>query len=270
MCSIDLDAYFQRIGYTGERTPTLEALRALHAHHAMAIPYENLNPLLGLPVQLDLASLQQKLISERRGGFCFEQNLLFSHVLKALGFSVTGLAARVLWRQPEDAVPLRGHMILRIDLSEGPYIADVGFGGVTLTAPLRLEPDTEQATPHESFRLIAVGDEFILLAKLRDEWVRVYRFGIGEHLQPDYEVTCWYLCHHPNSQFISNLIAARPAIECRYGLRNNEFVTHYRDGRTERTVLTTAAELRAALTGPLGIMLPEAPELDAILNRIAT
>lgn len=270
MTTLNLDAYFQRIGYMGDRTPTMETLRALQYCHASAIPYENLNPLLGLPVRLDLDSLQQKLVTEQRGGFCFEQNLLFSHVLKSLGFSVHGLAARVLWRQPEDAFLLRGHMILRVDLSEGSYIADVGFGGVTLTAPLRLEPNTEQPTPHEWFRLIPHGEEFITQAKLRDEWVRLYRFEPGEHFQPDYEVTCWYLCNHPDSQFISNLIAARPTKDCRYALRNNELATHHRNGPTERITLTTAEELRAALTGPLGLTLPDSPKLYATLERLTT
>lgn len=152
--AIDLDAYFQRIGYTGERTPTLDTLRALHVRHTEAIPFENLNPLLKWPVRLDAPSLEQKLVRDGRGGYCFEQNRLLRHVLEALGFSVKGLAARVVWNAPEGAITARTHMLLRVDLNEQPYIVDVGFGGQTLTGPLRLEPDTEQTTPHEPFRLL--------------------------------------------------------------------------------------------------------------------
>ena len=83
-----------RVGYSGERTPTLKTLQAIHIHHAESIPFENLNPFLGLPVNLDLESLQQKLVRSGRGGYCYEQNLLLSHVLNTLGFKVTGLAAR--------------------------------------------------------------------------------------------------------------------------------------------------------------------------------
>lgn len=93
---IDLDAYFQRIGYQGERLPTLQVLQVIHYQHAQTIAFENLNSFLKQPVHLDLASLQQKLIHEGRGGYCFEQNLLLRSVLVALGFQVTSLAARVL------------------------------------------------------------------------------------------------------------------------------------------------------------------------------
>jgi N-hydroxyarylamine O-acetyltransferase len=101
---IDLDAYFERIGYDGERAPTLATLRAIHARHATMIPFENLSPLLRQPVRLDLASLQDKLLHQGRGGYCFEQNLLLRAVLLALGFQVRGLAARVRWNVPDEVV----------------------------------------------------------------------------------------------------------------------------------------------------------------------
>src|SRR5262249_4533777 len=125
----DLSPYFERIGYTGPHTPTLETLRALHLHHAQAIPFENISPLSGLPVPLDLPSLQRKLLHEGRGGYCFEHNLLLSHVLQTLGFDVTGLGARVLWNAPEGMVRPRSHMVLRVKVGGEFYIADVGFGG---------------------------------------------------------------------------------------------------------------------------------------------
>jgi N-hydroxyarylamine O-acetyltransferase len=160
--TIDLDAYFERIGNTGGRAATLETLRAIHTRHPEAIAFENLNPLLRRPVPLDAQSLQQKMIRDGRGGYCYEQNLLLSHVLRALGFQVTGLAARVLWNAPEGAITTRSHMLLRIDLDETSYVADVGFGGLTLTGPLLLQPDIEQSTPHEPFRLVKAGEEFVM------------------------------------------------------------------------------------------------------------
>src|SRR5215510_14323543 len=156
--AFNFDAYCERIGYSGGRTATLEALRGLHFHHPQAIPFENLNPLLRLPVLLDSASLQQKLIHDRRGGYCYEQNSLFRHALEAIGFRVAGLAARVVWNMAESEVGARTHMLLRIDLDGQAYLADVGFGGLTLTSPLRLEIDVEQSTPHEPFRLVRDRD----------------------------------------------------------------------------------------------------------------
>ena len=109
----DLDAYLDRIGYAGPRTPTHDVLAAIHFHHALAIPFENLNPLLRLPVRLDVASLQAKLVHARRGGYCYEHNLLLSAALGAIGFRVTWLAARVLWNAPETAP--RGEIVIVSD-----------------------------------------------------------------------------------------------------------------------------------------------------------
>src|SRR5262245_38213377 len=190
--AIDLDVYFERIGYAGPRTPTLESLRALHARHPEAIAFENLDPLLGRPVSLDIRALQQKLVRDRRGGYCFEHNVLFSHVLAALGFAVTGLAARVLWNQPDDAVTARSHMLLRVDIEGGAHVADVGFGLQTLTGPLRLEPDVEQATPHEPFRLAGVGGAFKMQSKIDGAWRTLYRFDLQEQFGVDYEIANYY------------------------------------------------------------------------------
>ena len=117
--AINLDAYFRRIGHAAHK-PDLDTLSALHLRHAQAIAFENLSPLAGWPVPLDPVSLERKLVRDGRGGYCFEQNLLFAHVLNALGFRVTGLAARVLWNQPEDAVTARSHMLLLLDLDGDP------------------------------------------------------------------------------------------------------------------------------------------------------
>jgi len=262
---IDLDAYFRRIGYTGERQPTLDTLRAIHVRHAEAIAFENLNPLLKWPVRLDAPSLEQKLVRAGRGGYCFEQNLLLSHVLTGIGFKVSGLAARVLWNAPEGAITPRGHMLLRVDLNGTSYVADVGFGVLTLTAPLVLEPEFEQATPHETFRLTRAGQDFVMQVMLGVTWKPLYRFDLQEQFLPDYEVTNWYLSNRPDSHFVNGLIAARAAPDRRYALHNNELAVLHLNGNTERRILATAAELRAALEGPFELNLPDVPELDAAL-----
>lgn len=131
MTHIDVDAYLARIGYTGSREPSLETLSALHRLHAEAIPFENLNPFLGLPVLLDIESLQNKLVNSGRGGYCFEHNILFSTVLREIGFDATWLGARVVWMQPDDSIiTQRTHMTLRVNLDGEPYLADVGAAGL--------------------------------------------------------------------------------------------------------------------------------------------
>jgi N-hydroxyarylamine O-acetyltransferase len=264
----DLDAYFARIGYFGERSPTLETLRVLHFHHTQSIPFENLNPLLGWPVDLDSSALHEKLIRNRRGGYCYEQNLLFRHALENMGFQVTGLAARVSWNNPEGVMLPRTHMLLRVDLNGRAYIADVGFGNLTLTTPLRMETDIEQTTPHEPFRIIEGGGEFVLQAKVRDAWNALYSFTLQPQLMPDYEMGNWYVSRHPKSRFVNGLIVARAAPERRYALLNNEFAVHHLNGKTERRTLPTVAAIREVLEGPMGLRLPPGPELDVALRRL--
>jgi N-hydroxyarylamine O-acetyltransferase len=265
----DLNAYFQRIGYAdGPRAATLDTLRALHLHHAQAIPFENLDPLSGHPVKLDLRSLEGKLVHAERGGYCFEHNLLFSHVLRELGFRVAGLAARVLWNAPEGAVHPRSHMLLRVDFGAEPYIADVGFGGQTLTGPLQLSKDVVQPTPHEPYRLIGQDGDFVLQTQVRDTWKSLYRFDLQEQFQVDYEVSSWYLCNHPQSPFVTNLMAARPIPGGRYGLFNNQLTLHPLNGQTEQRRLGSADEIRAALQTHLGLQVPANPVINEALARL--
>lgn len=266
--AVDLGAYFQRIGYTGPHAPSIETLRAIHLRHTEAIAFENLNPLMGWPVQLDLESLQQKMVRDGRGGYCFEHNLLFQSVLESLGFCVRGLAARVLWNTHEGIVSPRTHMLLRVDLDEQPYIVDVGFGGVTLTGPLRLSADLKQSTPHEPFRLVKYGDEFIEQVQIRNAWISLYRFDLSEQLLPDYEMANWYISTQPASRFVTGLIATRPASDRRYALRNNQLTVHHRNGTTEREVITSVAAVRETLEQTFGVRLPDTPNLDAALARV--
>ena len=145
--AFDLDGYFARVGYAGPRAASFDVLRELHLRHPQAIPFENLNPLLRWPVRLDTASLVRKLLDDRRGGYCFEQNLLFAHALYALGFRFRGLAARVVYNAPSSAVTPRSHMLLVVDLGEEPILVDVGFGGLTLTARAPCAPAPSRLPP---------------------------------------------------------------------------------------------------------------------------
>lgn len=264
---IDLDAYLRRVGYDGPRTPTPETLVALHLQHPMAIAFENLDPLLHRPVKLDSESLQEKLVVNGRGGYCFEQNLLFMHALRALGFRVSGLAARILWNQPEDAIMPRGHMLLRVEIGGETYLADVGFGALTQTAPLCLKAGLEQATPHESFRLERDDDVWRMRAHVGGDWCSLYRFQLEEQFQVDYEVTNYYLSTSPASHFRHTLIAARPTSDGRYALFNNRFTIYDRDGRAKRRELETAGAIENVLRMDFGIAAPDSDSLTAAFSR---
>ena len=267
--ALDLDAYLAFIGHGGPVAPDITTLHAIALRHPLAIPFENLNALTGRPVPLDIATLQQKMLRDGRGGWCFEHNVLLGTALRAIGFKVNGLAARVMWNAPAGAVTARSHMVLHVDLDGQPYIADAGFGGLTLTAPLRLEAGVEQDTPHEPFRLTPLDGSFVVEARIRDEWKALYRFDLQRQVIADYEVSSWYLCTNPRSHFLTTLVAARAHADRRHALRNTELAVHHRDGYTERRVLHSAAELRDTLEDVFGINVPNDEPTDAALERVA-
>jgi N-hydroxyarylamine O-acetyltransferase len=278
--SIDLPAYFERIGYQGEASPapTLDTLRALHLLHPQAIPFENLDVLLGRPVRIDLASVQRKLVTEARGGYCYEHNLLFRSVLEALGFRVRSFAGRVLWgRDPSSGMPPRTHMCLIVELGDTRYLTDVGFGGMTLSAPLVLQSNLEQITPHGAFRLEDADAEstglpaFTLQALIDGHWTSVYRFDLDPQYPADYEMSNHFVSTYPESVFVHNLLAARLAPGKRYGLFNRSFSIHDEREGTHKHDIASVPELRHLLADTFGIRLPEtSAEVDAALARIGT
>jgi N-hydroxyarylamine O-acetyltransferase len=267
MSDIDLKAYFARIGYSGSPTPTLETLRALHWLHPAAITFENLDPLMKRPVCLQVDALMTKLVAQRRGGYCYEQNTLFAAVLRSLGYCVVTLAARVLWGAPKGVVRPRAHMLLRVELPQGSYLADVGFGLLTLTAPMQLRSDLEQSTPHGLHRLVCVGDEFQLQVRLTDNWAPIYQLSLQEQVSADWEVQNWFTSTHPDSTFTNSLMAARPVGDLRYALLNDRLSIHHRDGTVERRAARGVPELALFLHGFFDIRLPCAS--DEFLRRFA-
>jgi len=264
---IDLDAYFARIGYDGPRAATLETLQGLHRLQPEVIAFENLDPLLRRPVRLDPASLEQKLLHSGRGGYCYEQNLLFAHVLRALGFTVSEHAARVLWNVPSGIHTPRVHLLLLVVLDGTRYLVDVGFGGNVLTAPLLLDSPAEQATPHEPFQVVKDGDRYVLQFKMREAWTQLYRFDLSEQLQSDHEQGNWFVSTHPNSIFVNGLLGARAEPGRRYALANNVLSVHALNGSSEKRTLN-ARELRDALTDLFAVRLDGLDGLDAALERL--
>jgi N-hydroxyarylamine O-acetyltransferase len=270
---LNLDAYLARIGYSGPRTASLATLTTLHVAHPQAIAFESLDPWMGRPLQLDLDTLQAKLVASGRGGYCYEHNTLFWAALQALGFQVRGLSARVLYSTPPGGGRHpRNHMLMLVETTAGLHIADVGFGGLTLTAPVRLEADIVQTTPHERVCLTRAGDDWVLEAETQNEagavWRQMYQFGLEEHIAPDYDVANYYMSTHPRSPFVARLVAARPFAGGRLALANTALSIHHTGGASEKRTLVSVTELRAVLTGDFGIALGDMPDLDAKLQGL--
>ncbi|HEV7279237.1 MAG TPA: arylamine N-acetyltransferase [Pirellulaceae bacterium] len=265
---VDLDAYFDRIGYDGSRKPTQATLEGIVLHHVRSIPFENLNSLLGQPVRTELPSIQAKLVFDRRGGYCYEQNLLLLHVLWLLGYRANGLAARVLWGQPDGALPPRSHMLLRVEMAGRAYLVDVGFGGMTPTAPLLLQAGIDQATPHEAFRLVARGAEFELQTCLGDEWKKVYRFDLQEQAPGDYAAANWWVSTHPESLFTQNLFVSRVEDGKRIVCLNGD-VAIYRPGQPpEKREIRELPALREFLEQQIRLPLAGLDRFDDVVGPL--
>ncbi|WP_178106775.1 arylamine N-acetyltransferase family protein [Pseudomonas mangiferae] len=266
-----LDLYRQRIGHTGDCAPTLDTLAALQAAHIASIPFENLTPLLGMEVDLDPQALLDKQVSDQRGGYCYEQNLLFLRMLHTLGFRARGLAGRVRWNLADDAPPTpRTHMLILVSLDDGEYIVDVGFGGLTPTGPLRLVPDVVQETPHEPFRLLQDGEGYTLQGLSCDEWKTLYRFDLSEQLEVDYRLASWYLSHCPASLFVNDLMVARALPGVRHSLFNGRYSRQTMGEEKQTRTIANVGELLDLLEGPFGLRVRHLPGVVERLGPLLT
>ncbi len=258
---INVEAYFARIGYHGPRVATLEVLRAIVLHHSASIPFENLDVLLRRGIALDLAAVQAKLVVSRRGGYCFEQNSLLLAVLESLGYSVVPLSARVRLDRPREFVPPRTHLFLRVELDGVPWLTDVGVGGLSPTAPLRMDIEQEQSTPHEPRRIVLQDGRWFHQARLGSGWVDVCEFT-GELMPPiDRELANWWTSTNPNSKFHQNIMASIARHDgTRVSIQNTAFTHRRGDGSGEvlrSEVIGDAEQLRDLLGAEFGLAVPQ-------------
>jgi N-hydroxyarylamine O-acetyltransferase len=268
--SFDLSAYFERIGYDGPVAPTLDVLHRLHLLHPQAIPFENLDPFSGARVALDEPSLVAKLVGRHRGGYCFEQNRLFHAALTRIGFRVTPMIARVCWQRPDDTATAQTHMLLRVDVDDDAWFADVGFGSATLTAPLRHALDVRQPTPHGAFRVVAspTGDELVSEFETPQGWQPVYRFGLKRAEWIDYDVANWYTSTFPHSIFVHNVIACRVLPDGRATLVNDVLSMRGNAGDARVETLNDANAWAACLRDTMKIDV-DGLDVDALFARVA-
>jgi N-hydroxyarylamine O-acetyltransferase len=253
MADFDIDAYLARVAYEGPREPTLETLTALHAAHVTAIAFENLDILLGRAISLELDALQAKLVAGRRGGYCFEQNTLFQAVLERLGFRVTPLTARVRAGQP--GLRPRTHMLLRIELAEGAFHADVGFGGDGLVHPLPFAPGAEVVAAGIAHRHRREADEWVLTASAGAETWDLYAFTLEPQHPVDYEMANHYTSTWPASRFVQTLTAQRSRPDRRAVLRNRE-LTIREHGSVRTEVVRDPEHLLEVLDREFGLSFP--------------
>ena len=192
-------------------------LRCLQAAHVEAIPFENLDILLGRGVHLDLARLRDKLIGQRRGGYCFEQNTLFVEILREIGFTASPMEARV--RAGATAVLPRTHMVIAVEIDGQSWLADVGFGGEGPCEPLAMTGEATAPTAGLAYRVVEEGELRVMQMRRDGAWADQYAFLPHPVQAIDLEVANWFTSTHPSSPFVRTLTAQRATRDVRYVLR---------------------------------------------------
>lgn len=265
---VDLSGYLRHIGCAGEGGNSLATLREVVLRHALAIPFENLDALTGRRVSLEPADVERKLLHQRRGGWCFEQNLLLGNALRALGFPVVDLAARVVWGRAADAIVPRTHRVLKVRAEGGDFIVDAGFGGQTLTGVLDLHSEAVQSTPHEPFRLRRMGDEFLMESQVAGEWLPMFRFDLHPQQPVDFEAANFQLVHDPGSHFTQGLRVSRVVADGRHVLRGFDLAFHRLNGPSVRETLPDTQAALDSLREVFGIDTSGLPDLAARLDSL--
>jgi N-hydroxyarylamine O-acetyltransferase len=247
---LSVASYLARIAYSGPTAATAENLRALHRAHLLSVPFENLDISLGRKIIADESAILTKIIDLRRGGFCYELNGAFAALLRALGFPVTLLSARVA-RESGGEGPEFDHLTLRVDLKEA-WLADVGFGDSFLE-PLRLEPGIEQVDPAGRFRLTEHGSRWYLQKSEPDgSWKQQYSFSLQPRRLEEFAAMCHFHQTSSESSFTQKRICSRATSTGRITLSEMKLIVTC-NGQREERVLDSAEEWSSTLREQFGI-----------------
>jgi len=278
---MDIQAYLRRIHYSGEQSPTTATVHDLHRAHLLAVPFENLDIHLGRPIMLDQDALFNKIVTHRRGGFCYELNGLFALLLRELGFEVTLLAAGVaradggfgpefdhltlLVERPLSVVSGQSHQTTERDtqviprnplssISHHPspaWLADVGFGD-SFRAPLRFIEGIEQVQEDRAYRLDRDGEHYTLMQRDAADWAPQYRLTLQPHAWAEYADRCRYHQTSPESSFTRKRVCTLATPDGRVTLSDRTLIVTTRGERTEQ-VLSDESSFQVALREHFGV-----------------
>lgn len=253
---LDLESYLQRISYRGARVPTLETLKALIVAHLDNIPFENLDILTGMGIRTDLASVQEKLVYKRRGGYCHEHNTLFATVLDRMGFAVSGRSARIMLGADDSMINAIGHTMLSVMLDGRQWLVDVGIGNFSPRGPVPLENGSVVRYGDWEFRIDkSIYGRWVLRQKLVDGWYSVYQFSDEPYYRADYASHNFVVSHNPESVFTTQIIVRGNGESQSHVLVNRELKT-LSSGMAPESRMISAEQLPDVLTEKFGLELP--------------
>ena len=252
--AVDLEAYLARIAYDRPLRIDAASLADLHEAHLAAIPFENLDIFLGLPIRIDLDGVQAKLVHDKRGGYCFEHVTLLQAVLERNGFRCRLLAARVRFGAAGEPRP-RSHFVLEVDTPQGQYLADVGFGRDGPLHPMPLLPGLILHEPGVAHRLRHDGGFWVLEGDVGAGWEDLYAFTLEPNFFVDMEMANHYVSTHPASIFRQTMTVQRLRRNRRASLRGTTLEIRV-NGRAERMEVGAGDALLALLADEFGLAFP--------------
>ena len=249
---LDIGAYLSRIAYKGSLALTPNNLRAIHRAHLLTVPFENLDIGLHREIRCDDNAAVRKIVEFRRGGFCYEMNGAFAALLRALGFQVALLSARVA-REDGSEGPEFDHLTLRVDLEE-PWLADVGFGDSFLE-PVQLKAEVEQVQGERSFRLAEQRDRLQMeMREAGKPWKPQYSFTLQSRQLEEFSVMCAYHQTSPKSHFTQKRICTLATPEGRVTLADFRLILT-RHGQRQERMLESEVERSETLKKYFGVVL---------------
>lgn len=236
MLDMKVNSYLERVKFTKDVFPDIKTLYDLHLAHMLAVPFENLDIGLKRPVKITEQAIYEKVVNDKRGGFCYELNGLFAWLLQQIGFNVIHLNARVYDHEGTMGIDF-DHLALLVQIPENPgyWLADVGFGD-SFVEPLRFDMDVEQVQGLRVYRIEQVTDGYVVWRKNYDgAWERLYFFDLVPRTFPDeYEAACLYHQTSPESSFTRGSIITRATKDGRVSLEDGRLIITKNGNRTER------------------------------------
>jgi N-hydroxyarylamine O-acetyltransferase len=253
--TFDLDGYLARIGWDGPRAPTRDTLAGVLRAHMTAIPFENLDVLLGRGIRIDLDSVYAKIVGARRGGYCFEHGTLFQAALTGLGFSPVAHAARVIMLRRREEAPLT-HMVVTVRIDDRAFVLDPGFGGHAPLVPVPLDEGHEVRDGADGHRMVRRDGEWVLEAHVDGDYMPLWTTPLHRAEPVDFLMANYFVSTFPVSPFVTSLMLRAFSPRGRVSMMNRD-LTVRGGGSVEKAVLTDRAALRSILAADFGFDLPE-------------
>lgn len=254
-----LDDYLARIAWTGPRHPSFETLAGVLRAHMKAIPFENLDVLLGRGVRLDIDSVCAKLVAERRGGYCFEHGTLFRAALEGLGFEPEAHTARVIMERPRAEAALT-HMVLTVRVGGTAFVLDPGFGGHAPIVPVPLEPGQQVADETDLHRMARHGRDWVLEARVDGAMQPLWTSTLEPAEPVDFVMANHFVSTFPESPFVRGLMLRAIAPRGRVSMFNRDLTIRH-PGGVEKSVIADRDGLHALLAEHFGFDLPDVKRL---------